>query len=298
MKLIFLVSALSAFYCYGFQSTNLGTYKIYSESLRKKNHHINKIRSKKPQHAEPLSSGEVLSPEFYKSVYVREVAPNDGEQISDVRTTPWDNGGRPQPAIVRAYEDGKLRGRIVDAGCGEGENCIYLASKFGISSLVGFDFAEGAIVAARARVAHLLAARDGALRTVPEFHVGSCTDIARPGSPLLARDDGTEAAPFDASIDSGLLHCLSHADSEEYVRQMARLVKKSGRAFVGCFSTANPDPWQNPRRLSEDYLKGLFCTDNGWEVVDIQETWWSRPPARGSSQGAFCQALWMEARRL
>jgi len=199
---------------------------------------------------------------------------------------------------VRAYEKGNLKGRIVDAGCGEGENCIYLASKFGVSSVVGFDFAEAAIATARCRVSEVIKEGNLPFRTVPEFHVASCTEVANPGSPLLVQEEDGNPQLFDVSVDSGLLHCLSEAESVEYVRQMARLVKKSGKKFVGCFSTANPDPWQNPRRLSEAYLRGLFCDDNGWEVVDIQETWWSRPASRGSSQGAFCLALWMEARRL
>mmetsp|Transcript_13450 Transcript_13450/g.19615 ORF Transcript_13450/g.19615 Transcript_13450/m.19615 type:complete len:103 (+) Transcript_13450:1-309(+) len=100
-------------------------------------------------------------------------------------------------------------------------------------------------------------------------------------------------------IDSGLLHCLSDDDAINYLSQMTRLVKPTtGRAYVGCFSTANPEPWDNPRRLSEDYLRGLFCRENGWEVISVKDTWWSRPPERGSSQGAFSMALWMEARRL
>lgn len=106
--------------------------------------------------------GEVLSPDYYKSVYDDDKDDNqdDGNndsyptQTSAIKAkakTPWDvGGGRPQPTIVQAYEDGHLRGRILDAGCGAGENALYLASRlFGVTSVVGFDFAPGAIDMAR-----------------------------------------------------------------------------------------------------------------------------------------------------
>ena len=56
--------------------------------------------------------------------------------------------------------------------------------------------------------------------------------------------------------------------------------------------------WDNPRRLSEEQLRRLFCAEAGWEVQEVRQAWWSRPTGRGSKQGAFSLALWMEARRL
>ena len=288
-----------------------------------------------------ISSDRVLSPEYFKSVYQQNQEDNDEE--SKTNATPWDiGGGRPQPDIVSTYEEGKLRGRIIDAGCGKGENCIYLAGKYGISSVVGFDLAPGAIEVAMNRVSRIEGGtqrkgtndnnntgdNDGisydddddiSLKTpfwtTPQFLVASCTDIVDRYNELIissskSRENNIDAdtntntnsntnSLFDISIDSGLLHCLSDEDAIKYVTQMAQLIKPiTGRAYVGCFSTANPDPWDNPRRLSEDNLRDLFCVENGWEVISIEDTWWARPPLRGSSQGAFSMALWMEARRL
>ena len=248
-----------------------------------------------------LSSGRVLPPDYFKSVYER--TDEEGEVI----TTPWDiGGGRPQPAIIKAYEQGQLRGRILDAGCGAGENCIYLAGKYGVTSVVGSDLAEGAIREAEERVDRMEDGQDGKHReqpspfwTQPAFFIASCTEIADKYEKQLDVNDGEEPKLFDVSIDSGLLHCLSDEDAELYVQQLGRLVKPdTGRAYIGCFSTKNPaESWDNPRRLSPQYLKNLFSEDNGWEVISITDTWWARPPERGSSQGSFSMALWMEARR-
>ncbi|HEY9246113.1 MAG TPA: methyltransferase domain-containing protein [Candidatus Methanoperedens sp.] len=40
---------------------------------------------------------------------------------------PWDIG-RPQKEFVRLAEDGEISGRVLDAGCGTGENALYIAS--------------------------------------------------------------------------------------------------------------------------------------------------------------------------
>merc|ERR1711862_664365 len=129
----------------------------------------------------------------------------------------------------------------------------------------------------------------------PKFFVADATEMA---DEYLQRYGGEEL--FDVSVDSGLLHCLSDDVAVLYVRNLAKLVKPyTGRAYVGCFSTKNPvASWNNPRRLSAEYLEGLFCRNNGWEVTSIQDTSWSRPLERGSSMGAFTMAFWMEAQRV
>jgi len=275
---------------------NLPLYKQFFHDLETKHGTSPPNENLKKDEPKLSRDGRVLSQDYYKSVYNVDTSKDKNNSNSKI---PWKlEGGRPQPEIKRAYEEGKLRGRIIDAGCGEGENSLFLASKHGVTSVVGFDIADGAIAAAQNRASRM--GTDAAVSpfwTPPAFLVASCTEIDSHSSPFLTAANDEDL--FDVSIDSGLLHCLSDDDARKYVVQLGTVVKRNtGRAFVGCFSTANPDPWDNPRRLSEEYLRKLFCATNGWEVVDVRDTWWSRPPHRGSSQGSFSMALWMEARRL
>jgi 2-polyprenyl-3-methyl-5-hydroxy-6-metoxy-1,4-benzoquinol methylase len=62
---------------------------------------------------------------------------------------PWDLR-KAQPSIERAYEDGLFQGIVLDAGCGFGDNAIFLAKKG--MKVVGFDFSDKAVEIAKARL--------------------------------------------------------------------------------------------------------------------------------------------------
>jgi len=59
---------------------------------------------------------------------------------------PWDIG-RPQPAFVRLADDGLLRGQVLDAGCGRGEQALLAADRVaGASSYLGKHAGFGAML--------------------------------------------------------------------------------------------------------------------------------------------------------
>ena len=75
-----------------------------------------------------------------------------------------------------------------------------------------------------------------------------------------------------------------------------RVQGTGGKLFVGCFSDANPDPWSNPRRVSEAELRALLSEDRGWRVVELKEAWYERPSERSASAGgAWTMAWWCVA---
>lgn len=143
---------------------------------------------------------------------------------------PWDVS-YPQPAFVRLVEGGEIKpGRVLDAGCGTGENALMLAKNG--CTVTGIDLAKGAIGRSQAKAAE----RD--LKV--DFIVCDALKI----------DENLGAAAFDTVIDSGLFHVMTDEERPIYVKQVHRVLKDGGKYFMMCFSDKEPGEW-GPRRVSK-----------------------------------------------
>jgi ubiquinone/menaquinone biosynthesis C-methylase UbiE len=151
---------------------------------------------------------------------------------------PWDVG-RPQPALVelvRARELNRGRGRVLDVGCGTGENALYLAGNgFSVS---GVDLSSRAIAAARAKAVER--------RRNIDFRTGNALSLEFKDS------------VFDNVIDSGLFHTFPDDDRPVYAREMARVLVTRGRYFMLCFSEKEPTDWGGPRRIRREEIETTF----------------------------------------
>jgi ubiquinone/menaquinone biosynthesis C-methylase UbiE len=151
---------------------------------------------------------------------------------------PWDVG-RPQPALVelvRARELNRGRGRVLDVGCGTGENALYLAGNgFSVS---GVDLSSRAIAAARAKAVER--------RRNIDFRTGNALSLEFKDS------------VFDNVIDSGLFHTFPDDDRPVYAREMARVLVTRGRYFMLCFSEKEPIDWGGPRRVTREEIETTF----------------------------------------
>jgi len=160
-------------------------------------------------------------------------------------TPTWDIG-RPQPAVVRLVERGRISGRVLDAGCGTGENAIYLA---GLGyQVVGVDFAGAAIARARAK------AEDRGVAV--EFIVG---DALRLGS--LGRT-------FATALDVGLFHSLRPERRVDYAASLAGVVAPGGFAHLLCWSWRNPFGY-GPERIRRTDVRRAF--GRGWVIEDLAD---------------------------
>jgi cyclopropane fatty-acyl-phospholipid synthase-like methyltransferase len=157
---------------------------------------------------------------------------------------PWDIG-RPQPAFVRLAEKGLLLGRLLDSGCGTGEQTL-LAAAHGADAM-GVDVSPRAIERARGKAAERgLAAR---------FEVA---DVLR--LPDLG-------LTFDTIVDSGVFHVFDDEDRTRYVASLASVLRPGGHCYLICFSDRQPGTF-GPRRVRQDELRAAFS--DGWTVESIE----------------------------
>lgn len=171
--------------------------------------------------------------------------PHDPWDIYDRTVPPWDTG-RAQPAIAQLGAEGRLRGHVLDIGCGTGEHAL-LAASLGLVA-TGIDGAESAVRIARQK------ALDRGLDA--RFLVADA----------LALQDLDEQ--FDTVIDSSLFQVFSDAQRPRYVRSLAAAVPSDGHVFVLCFSDRQPG-LDGPRRISQAELRDSFA--GGWIIDTIEE---------------------------
>jgi SAM-dependent methyltransferase len=150
---------------------------------------------------------------------------------------PWDIG-EPQPALIGL----EYVGDVLDAGCGSGENGLYVASLG--HRVVGVDVAETAIDMARQKAAE---------RGIDaEFHVGDALH--------LERLDRT----FDTVLDCGLFHTFDADEQREYVAGLAKVTR--GTLYVLCFRDGEG---AGPHPVTEARLREAFAD---WELISLVAT--------------------------
>lgn len=154
--------------------------------------------------------------------------------------------GRPQPDVVRLAEEGLFAGRILDCGCGTGENALFLAGR-GLQ-VRAFDSVPRAIDLAKKKAA------ERGLRNVT-FEVRDALTLGQMGE------------TFDTLLDSGLFHIFSDDDRARYVAGLTAAAKPGGRLILNCFSDAETSE-VGPRRVKKEELEAAFA--KGWEVEQLE----------------------------
>ncbi len=155
---------------------------------------------------------------------------------------PWDIG-RPQPVFLGVAD--RITGSVLDAGCGTGENALYLAGRG--RQVTGIDFLEEPIRRAKQK-----AAERGL----------SVTFLVKDAMTLK---DWSER--FDNVIDGGLFHVFSDEDRRRSGEGLATVLNPGGRLFLMCFGDEEPGT-QGPRRVSKKELHDAFGEGRSVESIE------------------------------
>jgi SAM-dependent methyltransferase len=157
---------------------------------------------------------------------------------------PW-SLGEPQPDIAALIDQGKIKGDVLDAGCGEAALSLHMAALG--HNTVGLDASPTAIELARAE-----AARQGL--TSASFEVA---DIS-----AFTGYDGR----FDTIVDSTLFHSMPVELRDGYQRSIVRAAKPGASYFVLVFAKTDEGAPANP--VTEDELRDVVS--KYWVIDEIR----------------------------
>lgn len=168
------------------------------------------------------------------------------EKYSRAGPPPWEIDA-PQPVVVELATSGQLGGRVLDVGCGTGENAIVVAQHGG--RVLGVDLSPRAIEQASAKAR--------AMGVAVRFQVA---DALR-----LDRLDEV----FDVVIDSGTFQAFFNDDMRSlYASSLANVLRPGGVIYLTCVGDCDTSD-RGPRRVSEAEIRSTFA--RGWVVEDLQE---------------------------
>lgn len=160
-------------------------------------------------------------------------------------TPPWETG-QPQPAVVSLVEQGQFTGRVLDVGCGTGENALYLASCG--YSVLGIDGAPTPIQRAQEKATR---------RDLPvEFVIADAFNLAAPGH------------TFDTVLDSAFLHIPGNTAPRRraYTDQLAAVLLAGGWAHL---LEISEQVTEHPSLTRAEIIEAF---DDRWTNATIRET--------------------------
>jgi ubiquinone/menaquinone biosynthesis C-methylase UbiE len=170
-------------------------------------------------------------------------------------TPAWEIG-RPQPALLAAFDELSPAGSVIDLGCGTGENALELARR-GLE-VWGLD----ATAAPLAKAEEKRAARG----LSAAFVHGDALDLS-----ALNRT-------FDMVLDCGLFHVLEDEERLRYRRSIDLVLRPGGRLLM--LGLATNTSGRGPRGYSAEELRAAFA--EGYQEVFLRSALFWATPDKGN----------------
>jgi len=171
----------------------------------------------------------------------------DWDKHYDEDNLPWETGMPDQALINLVTGCPSLSGRVLDIGCGTGNNAVWLAEQgFAVTAL---DISTSAIALAEKRRA------------------GRGVDLRLLAADFLACDLETEV--FDLVFDRGCFHCLPDKDAQrKYVDKVASCLKPDGTWLSLIGNKDQPANDKGPPRMSATEI--CSAVEGNFEILSLE----------------------------
>jgi SAM-dependent methyltransferase len=161
---------------------------------------------------------------------------------------PW-NIGEPQPELAAVIRAGKVRGDVLDAGCGHAELSLALAADG--HTVVGIELTPTAVAAAT--------------KAAQERNLPNATFV---------QDDITTFNGFDGRfntiIDSTLFHSLPVEGRDGYLQSVFRAAAPGAAYYILVFAKGAFPPEVETRPNEVDEVELRAAVGKYWEIDDVR----------------------------
>eukprot|EP00195_Chlamydomonas_chlamydogama_P015381 CAMPEP_0202895668 /NCGR_PEP_ID=MMETSP1392-20130828/4817_1 /ASSEMBLY_ACC=CAM_ASM_000868 /TAXON_ID=225041 /ORGANISM="Chlamydomonas chlamydogama, Strain SAG 11-48b" /LENGTH=335 /DNA_ID=CAMNT_0049580763 /DNA_START=395 /DNA_END=1402 /DNA_ORIENTATION=+ len=179
-------------------------------------------------------------------------------KISGSGLAPWEIH-RPQQVVMELAKRGVFHGRtVLDAGCGIGDNALYLARYCACREVTAFDLVPRCLQFAEAKEG----LRQG-MKGKVKWLLADGVDLG--ASPLAGKW-------WDVVLDVSTFHCFGNMDRAAYCEGLKGLVRPGGHLLLVAMSDKGSSHVAGPRRVSQNEIYKSFPASSGWEVESIEDT--------------------------
>ena len=173
------------------------------------------------------------------------------EKGYESETTPFDRE-EPDSWVVELENQGKIRGCILDSGCGPGRTALYLSLRG--YEVIGMDISSNAIERAKRKAVEK--------RCSAQFQQADMCNLS-----------GYKGR-FDTVIDIGCLHSLFEEQlRRSYSETLHRICRQGAMIYIRAFSSANPKSFHDTGlplpALSEEQIRTSFPLEQ-WKINELE----------------------------
>lgn len=178
---------------------------------------------------------------------------------------------RPDRWIEELEQQSKIKGNILDSGCGPGRTALYLAKRG--YHVIGVDISNNAIERAKEK------ANSENLKNI----------VFQQADVTLFSDYHHY---FDTIIDIGCFHSLPQAtDQRNYSKMLAQSCRKNARIYLRAFSDRNLENKKHPKgvpAISRTEIENTFSLSYGWFIKQLEEKEIQLLVANGQHKKGYC----------